>query len=345
MKILIIRLSAIGDIVMSTPVAANLKAIWPDAKVTWLTQPENKSLLEHNPHIDQVICWDKAKTKALFKQKKWGAALTELKTLSVQLKAEKLDLCLDMQGLMKSGVMAWLSGAKHKVGLGSKEGSQWLMDEVVARDLGDTTLISSEYRSLVKHLGYEAEFKLELYPGSKAELSARTIIDEQIGTEYVVICPFTTRPQKHWFTDYWSQLIEVLQNNLGLKVVMLGGPGDKVAADQITGVGLINLVGRTSLTEAAALIERSSGLIGVDTGLTHMGHAAGVPTLGLFGATKPYSQTGSAQSKILHFGALCSAGKHDDREEFSGCMRDLTPEIAHEAFLKLLSTQPKDQAP
>ena len=83
----------------------------------------------------------------------------------------------------------------------------------------------------------------------------------------------------------------------------------------------------------------------MDTGLTHMGHASGVPTLGLFGATKPYSHTGSAQSNILHFGALCSTGKHDAREEFSGCMRDLTPEIAHEAFLKLLSTQPKDQTP
>ena len=343
MKILIIRLSAIGDIVMSMPVAACLKAKWPEAKITWLTQPENKSLLEHNPHIDQVICWDKTKSKTLFKQKKYLAAWREVRLITRQLKAEQFDLCLDLQGLLKSGLMAWMSGAKHTVGLGSKEGSQWLMDEVVARDLGDTRLISSEYRSLVKHLGCEAEFNLKLYPGSSAQTRARELIISHIDSDFVVICPFTTRPQKHWFDDYWTQLIALLHGSLGLKVVMLGGPADKAAAESITGESLVNWVGKTSLSEAAAVIEQSKGLIGVDTGLTHMGHAASVPTLGLFGATEPYRHTGTDSSSILHFSALCTAGKHDPRDPYSGCMRDLTPMIAHEAFLNLLPRQTEDQ--
>lgn len=337
MNILIIRLSAIGDIVMSMPVAACLKAKWPKAKITWLTQPENKALLEFNPHIDQVICWDKAKTKSLFQQKKFRAALSEVLALGRKLKAAQFDLCLDMQGLMKSGLMAWLSGAKRKVGLGSKEGSQWLMDEVLARNLGDTTLISSEYRSLVEYLECHATYELKLYPGAGAKQRAIEIIQDQIQAPYLVICPFTTRPQKHWFADHWVALVARLTAMNDTKVVMLGGPCDVAAAASIQHPKLINLVGQTRLPEAAALIEQAQAVVGVDTGLTHMGHAAKVPTVALFGSTVPYLHTGLTSSQVIYLNLECSPCRRNPTcgGRFE-CLRDITPQSVEKTLNHLL---------
>ncbi|MDY7025845.1 MAG: glycosyltransferase family 9 protein [Pseudomonadota bacterium] len=337
MNILIIRLSAIGDIVMSSPIAETLKQWQPEAKITWLVQPENKALLLENPNVDQIITWDKNQFKQQLKSKAWSSLHQEYKALKTQLRAEQFDLCLDLQGLMKSGLLAKLSGAKKIIGLGSKEGSQWLVHETLSRQLGDTQMISSEYRSMTEHVTGLSQFELKNHYSEQTWVSAQSKLKQAFEDKrYWVICPFTTRPQKHWFDDYWQQLAEQLAE-LGLPIVMLGGPADIAHAAKITdGTSIINLVGQTSLLEASAIIDHASGVIGVDTGLTHMGHAAKTPTLCLFGSTQPYLKTGLTTSEVLHYPALCTPGKHDPRPECEGCMRDLTPSLVIEHFTRLV---------
>ena len=143
----------------------------------------------------------------------------------------------------------------------------------------------------------------------------------------MVICPFTTRPQKHWFAGRWIAFARRLKAETGLPVAILGGPGDRAAAAGIARAAedaMVDLTGRTSLLTAAALIERSRAVIGVDTGLSHMGIALRRPTLLLFGSTRPYLDTTRTDAQVLYHRRSCSPCRR--RPTCGGvfyCMRDI----------------------
>ena len=331
-KILIVRLSAIGDIVMASPVAAALKRRYPEAKILWLTQPECASLVQNNPLIDEVLLWPRAEWQNLWQQRKYRQLFAHIRTFRKQLKTHQIDLAIDLQGLLKSGMLTWLSGATRKVGLGSKEGSQWLMDQVIPRNSGDTDLIGSEYRWLCQQLQLDAKpWQMSIGASDDAINHAKQLIEQDIADDYIVICPFTTRPQKHWHDAGWQVLIPKL-TKLGHTIVMLGGPADTEHAERIidneiaANKRFINLVGKTQLPVAALLIQQAKALIGVDTGLTHMGHAHDIPVLGLFGSTRPYLKTDTANGQIMYLNLHCSPCRRnpscDGRFE---CLNDITP--------------------
>lgn len=317
---------------MASPVAAALRRTYPQAKILWLTQPECASLVQNNPLIDEVIIWPRAQWQRLWQQRQYRALFTAIRAFRKQLKTHKIDLAIDLQGLLKSGILAYLSGAKRKVGLGSKEGSQYLMNQVIPRDQGDTDLIGSEYRWLCQQLQLTSEpWQMRIGASPDAIANAKQLIEQDLGDNYIVVCPFTTRPQKHWHDDGWQVLIPML-TALGHKVVMLGGPADTDHAERIIDKEIaansrfISLVGKTSLTEAALVIQRAKALIGVDTGLTHMGHAHDIPVLGLFGSTRPYLKTDTINGQIIYLNLHCSPCRRNPscHGRFE-CLNDITP--------------------
>ena len=358
-RILIIRLSAIGDIVFASPLIAALRRAYPQAHLAWLAQPECEPLLRHHPDLDQVILWPRGEWRALWRERRWRELGGRVRALRAELRRQRFDLVLDLQGLLKSGLLAWLSGARERVGLGSREGSRWLMTRVVPRG-GDPRAIGSEYRFLAERLGLlglpglpglpREGFPMALAPGEEDRAFARDLIARQgWGSGYVVICPFTTRPQKHWFEERWTELAARLRQELGLPVLMLGGPADREAAARIAqrtataGPGLTDLAGGTSLLQAAALIEASRLVIGVDTGLGHMGIAFGRPSLLLFGSTRPYLDTGRANARVLYHPLPCSPCKR--RPTCGGsydCMRRIEVDEVLGAASDLL--RPEQQA-
>jgi heptosyltransferase-1 len=329
-NILIVRLSAIGDIVMASAIITPLKKKYPDSNIYWLAQPESRALLEHHPDIAGVIPWPRSEWLSLWKAKEYGKLWRVFRAFRQQLLQYDFDLALDLQGLLKSGLFTRASGAKKRIGLGSREGSQYFMHQVVSRNKGNTRLIGSEYRYLAEQLGLESEpWLMRVAYDDQAAQKAKTILDESTNRQpFIVICPFTTRPQKHWFNDYWVELIKKLKTTYQLPVVMLGGPADCEAAKAISdNSDVIDLTGKTSLTVAAAIINQCYLLMGVDTGLTHMGHAAQVPTVALFGSTRPYLETGLASSHVIYHERECSPCKRkptcDGRFD---CMREITPD-------------------
>ncbi len=324
MKILIIRLSAIGDIVMASPLIDALQQRYPEAEISWLVQPESASLLRSNPQLTQVHVWDKSAWSKLRKAGGYAELFKTFRAFRRELRGCEFDLVLDCQGLLKSGFLAWITGAKRRIGLGSKEGSQWLMTEVIERG-GDQDLIGSEYRHLAAHLGCDtSSFTMRLAVDDAAISNAADAIK---GLQKIaVISPFTTRPQKHWFNDAWIELTGLL-NTQGYTVVMLGGPGDAEAAQLIAEeTDLTNLVGQTNLPTAVEIIGRAALQIGVDTGLTHMGIAQQIPVVALFGSTRPYLKTDNQAASIIYHDLPCAPCKRQPvcNGSFT-CMRDITP--------------------
>jgi len=295
---------------MSSLIIEPLRSTYPEAKLCWLVQTEAAGLLTENKLLDEVIILPRGEWKQLYQERKWLTLAREIARFRKQLRRKKYDMVIDAQGLLKSGIWAWFSGAKKRIGLGSREGSHFLMTKVIEKPTNDKR-IGSEYRYLTRTLGMdESKCRMHVSLANDDEDFARRLVNERALTRnYAVVCPFTTRPQKHWFDKNWSIVIDRVGRELGMPVIILGGPGDQEAAEAIierTSIRLFNLVGKTNLRQAAALIKNASLLIGVDTGLTHMGTAFEIPTIALFGSTCPYLETDSNKTRIIYKNLECS---------------------------------------
>lgn len=330
-RVLLVRLSAIGDVIFASPLAAAFRRAYPDAYLAWLAEPGCAPLLRHHPDLDAVIEWPGPTLRRLWRERRLPALAAQLRRLRRELRGYRFDLAVDLQGLLKSALPVRLCGAPQRIGLGSREGSRLLLTRVVPREPpGARARIGSEYLHLTRTLGLPvADFSMAVHFAAGDASAAETLLVEA-GLErgFFALCPFTTRAQKHWLAPRWAELAARLRADTGLPSVLLGGPDDVEAGAEIAAASAgaaVSLAGRTSLLAAAAVIDRSRALVAVDTGLGHMGIARRRPTLLLFGSTLPYTDTGRADARVLYHPRACSPCRRrptcDGRFD---CMRDIT---------------------
>lgn len=332
-RILLIRLSALGDIVIATALLDGLRLAHPDAEVDWLVQREFASVLQGQPTITQVQVWQRRHWRTLLRSGRWLALWRSVVQLKTTLRARDYDWVIDAQGLLKSRLLAWLAGGRFRIGYTSKEPLASLLHATVPRH--------AEATPQRAEIGAEHAPMLEYLTGQRIG-APRLVrpVDQPAQAARIVLAPFTTRPQKHWPEAHWRQLISALHAR-GASVTLLGGPGDCDAAQRLLAglpdAGLLNLVGNTKLPEAIAHIADCTALIGVDTGLTHMAIACDRPTVVLFGSTLPYRAGGRAPLQALWLGLPCSPCQ---RQPSCGgrfpCLVDITPAAVLQALDRLL---------
>ena len=340
-NILIVRLSAIGDVVMASPLVEAFKRTFPDARVSWLVEAGSKPVLEANTDLDEVIVWPRGQWNQTLKNRRYLYFIRQLWSFVRDLRRKKFDLAVDAQGLLKSGIWVFLSGAAARVGIGSREGSRYLMTRVVDRKDADNR-ISSQYRLLAEYLGLDlGDFKMKVSLGLEAQKYAEEF-SGGLSSGYAVFCPFTTRPQKHWIEERWRELANRIIDKFELTVVLLGGPDDEKAGGRIAKPdhpSILNMTGKTTIQQAGALIKSSSLLIGVDTGLTHMGFALDVPTISLFGATAPYLNTEGTSGTVLYHPMDCSPCRRSPTCEGDyTCMKAISTDEVVRAARSLLES-------
>ena len=333
-RILIVRVSAIGDLVFSTPLLAALRQRFPDAHIAWLMRRELAPLLRADPDLNEVVEWTPPRGMG------WFAGLRELRQ---QFQTHPFDWVIDAQGLLKTRMLAYQAGG-YRIGFDSKEPGASLLHERLPKG-GDIRLIGSEYRFLAEQLTGlpSAPPRLNLAPALADQVRGR---QHEMGLTgaYLVMCPFTTRPQKHWPETYWRAWLELALENQALPIVMLGGPADQAAAQRIAdGMGdrLINAVGKTSIAETPAWIAAAAAVVGVDTGLTHMGVALQRPTVAIFGSTCPYLEGGAGPLRVLYEALPCSpCQRRPSCEGTFTCLRMITPERVMEAVTDMSGAAP-----
>lgn len=336
-RILIVRLSALGDVVLSSGLIPALKQRWPQATLCWLVAPAAAPLLAHNPRLDELLVLPLDQWKQLWRSGARWQAFRAFRAWTRALRAREFDLVVDPQGLFKSGLLAWLSGAPLRVSLWPREGNQLFMHDCVrpAIPAAPERVIAFEYRALAQAVG-APDFTLDLAVGEGPRQRALQLLTQAgVGPGPIaLLAPFTTRPQKHWVEERWAPLAQALRSQ-GLQPVLLGGPGDAPAAARIaaSGSGIVNLTGRLKLDETVAVVARGQLLVGVDTGLTHMGIALKVPTVGLFGSTAPYLHGGSPRVQVLYKALPCSpCHRNPTCQGRFDCMRQLDlPEVLQAA--------------
>lgn len=340
-RILIIRPSALGDVVMASPLIGVLRRAYPHSYLAWLVEPAAADLLRCHSSLDEVIEWPRGRWERLVRGGRFLDLGREMGRFARLVRSRSFDLVLEATGLLKGRVLAYLSGAAERVGFRSREPGGFLMTRLVPRDPADAR-IGSEYLQLMEILGFPAEpFRMEVPVAPTAREGARRILAARgVAEPYAVLCPFTTRDQKHWPEERWATLALRLERTFGLRPVVLGGPGDRAKGKhlrEMTAGRLIDLTGTTTLGESAAVIEGGSLVIGVDTGLTHMAVAFDRPTVALFGATRPYLDTGTLNAVVIYHPCPCSpCRRRPTCESRFPCMRAIETDEVVKAAQHLL---------
>ena len=275
MNILIVRLGALGDVVHAIPAAAALRAAFPDARIDWLVDAKHRAI------VDLVTCLDRVAVLEAPTFKGWSVTVASLRTVAY-------DVALDLQGLLKSAVLARASGASRVIGF-----SIWHLREKTARPFYSDAheaegghVIAKNLR-LLNALGVNDEsirFPLADVPSAALdELRAR------VTGPFALINPGAAWPNKRWPARSYGELASFIHETCGLTPVVLWGPGEEPLAAEViaasSGAGV--LAPRTSVTDLVALSRAAALVVSGDTGPLHLATAVGTPSVSLFGPTDP----------------------------------------------------------
>jgi len=345
-NILIVKTSAIGDVIHTLPALNALRRKYPEARIDWLVEEAAADLVIGHKALDRVLV---SRRKAWVRDLRQGRVLTAWRGFVAfvrELRGTEYDLLLDFQGLLKSGIFVGLARAKRKVGFGKgmehAEGSYVFLSEPVPPVNMDQHAAIRELL-LLKAIGVESGEVVFDLPVGEAQ---RERIGQLLATEgidpakpLVAINPMTTWETKHWRNERFARVADQLLDR-GVAVVFSGGPQDVQGIEEICGAmtgKAVSLAGRTTLKELAALYERVAVLITTDTGPMHLAAAAGTPVVALFGPTAPW-RTGpfGPGHKILRADIACSPclKKQCDREH--ACMAQITVDQVVQAALAVL---------
>lgn len=288
-RILIVKLSAIGDVLMATPVAGALRKAFPESYIAWVVERKSADVVIGNPYLDEVIVWDRVKRGSILGDA--ARFITSLSGLRKELRSRHFDVCVDLQGLLRSAGVCLASGAKRKVGFADgAEGSVRIYTERYDPG-GDEVNAQQRNLDLLKTLGVNCtDTSMHMPIGDDdRDFATRFFADHDLdGGKVVAFCPATTWVNKHWTPDGWSGVADLIGREYGAKSLILGSKADVALAQQIADAAEFKPVisaGHTTLKQAGALMERSAAVIGVDTGLLHMAVALDRPSVGLFGAS------------------------------------------------------------
>ncbi|HLA49976.1 MAG TPA: lipopolysaccharide heptosyltransferase II [Thermodesulfovibrionia bacterium] len=296
MKILIIKPSSLGDVIHSLPFLKTIKNTFPDAEIEWVISKNLKEILEGNPLINRLIVFDKdswTKIGNLSKTVREAIGLINI------LKSGHYDMVVDLQGLLRSGLITFFASSPLKVGFkNAREGSSIFYNKKISvngslhavdRCLEIAKAIRQELGARgqsTTHGGLgKAEFPLNV--DKTAAENIKKLLGGLKEKEYVVVIPSARWKTKRWSPENFGTLI----SKLSVPCIVTGSKADEQIVKEVmrfsNGKGT-NFCGKTDLKELTALIAGAKAVVSNDSGPMHIAAAIGVPIIALFGPTDPY---------------------------------------------------------
>ena len=298
-NILVVKLSAIGDVIHALPVSYAIKETFPNAKVTWVVEPPAYDLLKMNPCVDKIILFQKKEFKS------FGGFVKKFFPFKKELQQENYDAVLDLQGLFKSAAIAFFAKSNIKLGIcNMREMSDKISKPVVGEH--STGHIVERYLDTARAIGCKVNrvvFPLEV---PFEEVRKAEMIIEHAGvpknSPYVVLVVGANWPNKRWSSENFAALSDWLYELKVMPVIIGNGAVDEQKAREIesmTEIPPINLVDKTNLMQLTHIIKNARLVIGGDTGPVHLAAGLGIRTIELMGPTDakrngPYGQIQNA---------------------------------------------------
>jgi lipopolysaccharide heptosyltransferase I len=322
-RILIIKLSAIGDVVQTLPALEAIKRAIPESAIDWVVEEAAADILEGHPLIDRLL---------VSRRKQWVSKLVRPATFREgcrgisaflgELRSMRYDIAVDLQGLLKSGILIGLCRSVRKIGFAGTRELSWLFlnERLPAYDPEKHAV--ERYLDIARHLGAaDPPASCTLPIGrERAAVQERLAGSVQAGTRLVVINPVARWRTKLWEEEKFADLADRLIAERNATVIFTGSAADREVIARIRGrmrAPALDWSGGTTLRELAALAERADLFITTDTGPMHLAAAAGGRVVALFGPTAP-GRTGpwGAGHTVVRsniecspcFGRTCSIG-------------------------------------
>ena len=343
-------MSALGDVVMTLPTLAALKARYPGAALDWLVEPAAAGLLAGHPALNRVFVSPRPMLKKMAAAGRLVSAKRLLVDFSLDLRRTDYDVVLDLQGLLKSGLMVGLARGRRKVGFArAREGAHFFLNEKMPPYDPERHAVR-RYLDAAAYLGAAAPEPLLPYfsPPEAARQRTEALLGPAAGSGLVILNPGAKWVTKRWPLAHWQALARRLAREKDLRMVLTGGQEDAAEAEDIektAGPGaILNLCGRTSLPELAAILARARLMVTADTGPLHLGAAVGAGGLALFGPTRP-QRTGpwGGDFEILQPPRPCLGCLK--KKCPLPCLADLTPEMVWARLAARLATATRRPEP
>lgn len=287
LHVLIVKLSAVGDVVHTLPALNALRQQFPNARIGWVAHPGPATLLEEHPQLDYLF--------KLPRPRSVREALTSMRELRELLRrAGPWDAAIDFQGLTKSGIVAWLSGAHRRIGFAGPACREINALFTTERILPKQTPVILMNLELLEPLGCQPREARAILIAHKAD---ELVIDQWAkdsgieGKKFFLLDAFAGWPTKRWPLERWVTVAGAIHERYGLETLVFFGPGEQSEAEHLKQMleaerVPARLAPDTTLRQYVALLRRHVALFGGgDTGPMHMAAALGVPTVALFGSS------------------------------------------------------------
>ncbi|MEK6304619.1 MAG: lipopolysaccharide heptosyltransferase I [Acidobacteriota bacterium] len=299
MRILIVKLSSIGDVVHALPAAAFLKRALPEAQISWVVERSASAILKDSPVIDQLIEIDtrswRERPLSMHTLADARARLGELRHRGPHSNGGKIDVAIDLQGLIKSGIVARASGASRRIGfdpagLREKASRVFLTEEVDTSHLEHVIEKNLALaRAALEMNGASSdstpyEFPIALRPEddlfAESEAGAR-------GKRFAILNPGGGWTTKLWPAERFGQLADLLLEQHSMASIVTYGPGEEALANQVAASSRAKAARplASTLKQFVALARRASLFVGGDTGPLHLAAASSTPIVGIYGPT------------------------------------------------------------
>ena len=328
-----------GDIIHALPVPQALKILYPRARITFLVNRQFQEILTGNPSIDEILLFDREIRNHFFK------SIFSIISLVKAIRNKSFDLVIDLQGLLRSGLLAWAAKGKKVIGFeNAREGSRFFYDQRIPVENENMHAVD-RYLLVPKSMGWSGKAQFDIILNKKDEEFIEVFIKAEKVKSYLKIIGI--QPVGRWKTKQWSgfnfaRLADRIQETNEYQVVFFGSKEDLFQVQEIAGQ-MKNLpiiaTGKLTLKQLAAFLKKCEMLITNDSGPMHLAAALNIPVVALFGATD-FRRTGPYGDRhyIIHQNIFCSPcfsrtclNKSYDME----CMETITPEEVFEKFKEM----------
>jgi lipopolysaccharide heptosyltransferase I len=349
-RILIIRLSAIGDVVRTLPALRALRSKFPSAYIAWVVEENAQDLLQDHPDLDRVF---------LFKRKKWTEEIVsvqnflkpvkEVRAFFKAIRKDHFDMVLDFHGILKSGVISILSGVPVRVGFSrnySKEGNYFFNNRHIDIETKTLNRIERNIR-FIRFLGIDSDNHDPIVPITDGDRGVIDTFFQEKGlirhTPLIAIHPGTSRKTryKRWDPLSYAQVADKLIEHYNAKIIWTWGPGEletvtsivaKMKRDSTVACSM-------SLRQLAELFRRCDLFLGSDSGPMHIASFVKTPVVVIYGPTDhrvnaPYEKN---PHMVLRKDLPCNPCRKRDCKSLA-CMSAIAPEEVIEAVAQLLSS-------
>lgn len=289
-KILIIKPSALGDIALTLPVLASLRASFPDAHITWFIRPEFAPLLENIPGLDEVIIFHRKNLGKWWCNPRQFAALMRL---FAELRKGRFDLVIDLQGLFRTAFFAWLTGARRRFGMKTARefAALFYTDKINPDD--DSVHVIDYHRKILAAAGARTITNdSNLFATTQAaERVSQLLKDRNVGSRnYVVLITGSAHASKCWPVEKFAALADRISDRFGAGIIAAGVAAEKPTVArlvELAGAPVVDLAGCTNIGTLIALLAGARLVVSNDTGPAHIACALDVPVIIIFGPTNP----------------------------------------------------------